>query len=120
LYLVNVMKTQLSWPMQMLLDHNKCHSTTVRPLLVVDLTASGKSILIRGSSAASQGIPGYPRAVRASELLGSSQGKVKMTLESCAALCSPVQLWEALGVPRIFETGVLWDALGHPGVVLLL
>jgi hypothetical protein len=38
LYLVNVMKTQLSWPMQMLLDHNKCHSTTVRPPLVVDLT----------------------------------------------------------------------------------
>ena len=38
LYLVNVMETQLSWLMQMLLDHNKCHSTTVRPLLVVDLT----------------------------------------------------------------------------------
>jgi hypothetical protein len=38
LYLVNVMKTQLSRPTQMLLDHNKCRSTTVRPLLVVDLT----------------------------------------------------------------------------------
>jgi hypothetical protein len=38
LYLVNVTKTQLSGPMQMLLDHNKCHSTTVGTLLVVDLT----------------------------------------------------------------------------------
>ena len=35
LYLVNMTKTQLSWPMQMLLNHN---FSTVRPLLVVDLT----------------------------------------------------------------------------------
>jgi hypothetical protein len=78
---------------------------------------SGKAILVPGWSGVPTGFPGHVRAARTSELLGSSQGKVKMTrnpVQPCAALGCP-------GMPgghtRIFEAGVLWGALGYSGVL---
>jgi hypothetical protein len=72
--------------------------------------ASGKIILAPGCSVMPTNFPEHVRAARASELLGSSEGKASIPLGSCAALGCP-------GTGMFWLLWLLWGALGCSGVL---